>query len=114
MNPNEVADEMRRMSGLLDKAITAVREQSVEYADAENQYRMAHAKAYLAYEGPAHARKAAADLATGDERYRAHLADGMRQAALEAVRSRRAQISALQSLLSAHREEAAFARTGPQ
>jgi len=35
----------------------------------------------------------------------------MRSAATEAVRSRRGQISALQSLLNAHRAEAEFART---
>lgn len=112
MTPN-IADEMFRLSGLLDKAITALREQAVEYADAENEYRMAHAKAYVETVGPAHMRKANADLATPDERRRAHLADGMRQAALEAVRSRRAQISACQSLLNADKAEAEFARTGP-
>ena len=113
MNPLEAADEMHRLSGLLDKALKVLREQAREYAEAEDAYRMAHARAYVAHDGPAHERKAVADLATSEERQRAHLADGMRQAALEAVRSRRAQISALQSLLNAHREEAAFARTAP-
>jgi hypothetical protein len=38
----------------------------------------------------------------------------MRQAALEAVRSRRAQVSMTQTLLNADREEMAFSRTGPE
>lgn len=112
MTPLEAADEMRRLSMLLDAALEYLKEQTREYAVAEDGYRMAHATAYLAADGPAHERKARADSKTSKERQRAHLADGMRQAALEAVRSRRAQISALQSLLTAHRAEAEFARTG--
>jgi len=41
------------------------------------------------------------------------LAAALEKSALEAVRSRRQQLSALQSLLAASREEAAFVRTGP-
>lgn len=114
MTPADAAEEMARLSVLLDKGIAALRSQAEEYATAEDVYRMAHAKAYLAAEGAAHLRKAEADLQTSQERQRAHLADGMRQAALEAVRSRRAQISALQSLLAAHKAEAEFAGTGPR
>jgi hypothetical protein len=50
----------------------------------------------------------------GDLRHRRDLADGQRLAALEACRSRRTQLSALQSLLAAHKSEADFARTGPR
>lgn len=112
MTPLEAADEMRRLSTLLDAALEYLKDQTKEYAVAEDGYRMAHATAYLAADGPVNERKARADSKTSKERQRAHLADGMRQAALEAVRSRRAQISALQSLLNAHRAEAEFAKTG--
>lgn len=121
MTPLEAAEEMRRLSGLLDKGIDALRRESRHYAEAEDAYRMAHATAYVAADGPAHLRKARADLATSAERVatsaervESHLADGMRQAALEAVRSRRAQVSAVQSLLNAYRAEAEFAATGPR
>jgi hypothetical protein len=113
VNPTEAGAEMARLSELLDKALRVLREQASEFALAEDAYRMAHAKAYMAHAGPVHERKAAADLVTSAERQRSHLADGMRQAALEAVRSRRAQISALQSLLAADRAEAEFVRTAP-
>jgi hypothetical protein len=112
VNPAEIGEEMRRHSKQLDKGVAALREQAHEYAESENEYRLAHARAYLAHEGPAHERKAAADLATGEERYRAHLADGMKVAALEAVRSRRAQLSALQSMMNANREELGAMRYG--
>jgi hypothetical protein len=107
----EFTAEFHRLSKLLDQGLRALREAAHEAASSEDVYRMAHAKAYLSHDGPQHERKAAADLATSAERQRAHLADGMRQAALEAVRSRRAQVSALQSLLAAERAEAEFART---
>lgn len=109
--PQDALDEMRRLSTLLDDALSFLRRQTTEYAQAEDAYRMARAKAYLESAGTVDERKSRADLATSEQRQRAHLADGMRQAALEAVRSRRAQISALQSLLNAHRAEAEFART---
>lgn len=114
MTPEAAGDEMRRLAGLLDAALAFLRDQTVEYAESEDVYRMARAKAYLEASGTVDERKATADLATSVERRRAHLADGMRQAAIEAVRSRRAQISALQSLLNAHRAEAEFTRTGGQ
>jgi hypothetical protein len=110
----DAAAEVDRLSRLLDQGLAALRAHSAEFAVAEDAYRLAHARAYMSHDGPAHERKAAADLATSAERQRAHLADGMRQAALEAVRSRRAQISAVQSLLAADRTEAEFARTGPR
>jgi hypothetical protein len=111
MTPAEAAEEMRRLSRLLDSGLQALRDQAKEYAEAEDAYRMARATAYLTSTGTVDERKAHADLATSEERRRAHLADGMRSAATEAVRSRRGQISALQSLLNAHRAEAEFART---
>lgn len=112
MTPAEAGAEMRRLSDLLDSGLRMLREQAKEYAEAEDAYRMAAATVYLTTEGTVAERKARTDLATSKERQRAHLADGMRSAATEAVRARRAQISALQSLLNAHRAEAEFARTG--
>jgi hypothetical protein len=109
----ELADEMQRLSGLLDKALTALRNQAHEYASKEQEYRKAKAAAWLTVaQGTVPEREAAVNAATADERYQRDLADGMRQAALEAVRSRRTQISALQSLLAGHRAEAEFVRTG--
>lgn len=105
---------MHRLSGLLDDALAFLKRQTADYAEAEDAYRMARARAYLESAGTVDERKSAADLATSEQRQRAHLTDGMRQAALEAVRSRRAQISALQSLLNAYRAEAELAGTGPE
>ena len=112
MTPRQFMDELLRLSRLLDSGLQALRDQATEYADAESDYRQAKARAWLqAPDGTVPEREAWCNGHTAVERRRRDLADGMRQAALEAVRSRRGQISALQSLMNAHRAEAEFDRT---
>lgn len=114
MSLDTIEDEIAKYSRLIDQGIAALRDQAMEMAQAEREYRKAKALAYVQLtEGTAAAREAAVQGMTADLRYQRDLADGLRQAALEAVRSRRTQISALQSLLNAHKSEAEFARTGP-
>lgn len=58
-------------------------------------------------------REAYVDGLTADARFRRDLADNMRRVGMEAVHSRRAQISLLQSLATAYRAEAEYTRTSP-
>lgn len=110
----EIAEDMARLSRLLDQGLAALRDQARELAEAEKDYRHAKAQAWLvAPEGTVPEREAWVNGQTADLRYRRDLADGLRSAALEAVRSRRAQVSAKQSELAAYRAEAEFAMTGP-
>lgn len=111
---------MRRLSDLLDKGLEALRSYAREYAAAEAAYRKSKAEHWITTprirDGEkitVFDRQAQVDAATADLRMVRDLAQDMRQAALEAVRSRRAQLSALQSLLAAERAEAEFARTAP-
>lgn len=125
MHLTEVPDEMKRLSRLIDGGIEALREQSRELADAENAYRKSKAQAWLKCPTDEHGvkagdrewtaarREAWVDAETADLRRARDIAEGMRQAALEAVRARRTQVSALQSLLAADRAEAEFSRTSP-
>lgn len=120
----ETAAEVRRLSSLIDGGVTALREESHNLAQAENTYRKAKAEAWVRCptdesgvkagdrEWTAARREAWVDAETADLRMARDVAEGMRQAALEAVRARRAQLSAIQSLLAADRAEAEFARTG--
>ena len=124
MNPAEAATEMRRLSRLIDAGIEAMREQSVALAQAENAYRKAKAEAWVRCpnddpgtkagerEWTAARREAWVNGQTADLRQQRDLADAMRQAALEAVRARRAQLSAWQTLVNADTAEAQFVRTG--
>jgi hypothetical protein len=106
--------EALRLSALLDKGVQALRQASLDFANAEHDYRRAKSEAYLTSEGTVGEREAQTYAVVGDLRHARDLADGLRSAALEAVRSRRTQLSAIQSLLAAHKSEADFARTGPR
>lgn len=108
-------EQLLQLSAQLNEALSRLHTRVIEYANAERDYRKARARAWV--ETPktkdtvAAQREAAVDAATADERRDRDIADGLRQAELEAVRSRRAQISALQTLMNGYRAEAEFVRT---
>lgn len=106
--------EVERLSRLIDKGVDALRETAQELAQAEHDYRLARAMAWPKTDGTAKEREDNVNALTAPERKRRDLAEGLRAAALEALRSRRQQLSAVQTLANADREEAAFARTGPR
>ena len=111
MDLEHLTAEAWRLSQLLDKGIAALRDAGVAYADAEHQYRSAKAMAYLETEsGTVAEREANVYAIMGEHRRTRDLADGQKVAALEAVRSRCAQLSALQTLIAAHRAEVELAR----
>ncbi len=106
--------EMIRLSRKLDDGVVALLEYAKEYALAEDRYRAAKATAYLGQaEGTVDYRKAKVDQLCSKERRARNLAEAMKLAALEAVRSRRQQLSAMQSAFAAHRAEAEMAHYGP-
>lgn len=106
-----LSQEARRLSGLIDKGVIALHEAAQSVAHAEHAYRQAKAKAWLEAEGDlAREREAAVDALTADLRLARDLSEGARQAAIEALRSRRQQLSALQSILHATRSEMEMAR----
>ena len=100
------AEELERGQSLLERAVK-------EYAESERLYKMGRSTAYVATSGTVAEREAATDQSVSTLRYEAHLKEGMKVAALEAVRNRRAVLSALQTLANLSKSEADFARTGP-
>lgn len=106
--------EVERLSRLIDQGVTALREQAATLAQAEHDYRLARAMAWPKTDGTAKEREDQVNALTAPDRLRRDLAEGQRAAALEALRSRRQQLSAVQTLSNADREEAAFVRTGPR
>lgn len=116
MNLSDLITEAARLSRLIDAGIEAMRENSKQLAEAERQYRKAKAQAWLTLSRDATVpeRTAVINGETADLRYQRDLAEGMRQAALEAVRARRTQVSVLQTMAKADQAEAEFARTGPR
>ena len=109
-----MAAEFERLSGLLTEGLSAMRNLAQELAEAENAYRKARAVAWMHATGTAKEKEDQVNAATADQRQTRDFAEYMRVAAIESVRSRRTQLSSLQTLLNAHRAEAEFARTGPQ
>jgi hypothetical protein len=111
VNLVEATEEVKRLNRLIDSGVEAMRDQAREYSEAENEYRKNKAQAWLqAPEGTVPERQAWVDGQCAKDRARRDLADGLRQAALEAVRSRRAQLDAIRSLLSAEKAEMELAR----
>lgn len=114
MTPAEMASEGRRLSKQLDGALGLLKEQIVAAAEAERDYRKAKAQAWVtAPDDTAKAKEAWVDGSTADLRHTRDIAEGMVRACHQAIRSRQQQISLLQSVASAHKAEAEFARTGP-
>lgn len=112
----ELSDELLRLRGLLDQANTAVRDRGRQLATKEKDYREERALAWL-HTSPgatAEQRKDEVNAATADERYIRDLADSDRQAALEAVRNYRTQVSAVQTIAGLERSLADFDRTTPE
>ncbi|MBW3663535.1 MAG: hypothetical protein KY469_10585 [Actinobacteria bacterium] len=108
----ELMAEGSRLSGLLDAGLDVLRASARECAEA---YRKAKSQAWLrAPEGTVPERQAWVDAQVADERDARDLAEGMRQAALESVRSRRQQVSLLQTVANAHRAEAEFVAKAPE
>lgn len=109
ITPQMLQTEMIRLSSEIDQAHASLVSLSHEWAEAENAYRLAKAVAFLASSGTVGERQAYCDKATSSERLRAHKAEALKVAALENVRNRRAQLSALQSVAHAVRSEVEMA-----
>ena len=105
----------RQYSRQLDEALDDLRHQVAAASEAERQYRLTQGTLILeAPSGTVDQKRAWLNAECADARYLRDLADGLKQAAVETVRSRRTQLSYVQSRLANEREEAALARTGPQ
>lgn len=108
---SEAISEARRLSALIDAGVEALRTAAQEEANAEHDYRLAKARAWVTVAGElAKEREAFVDAETADARRLRDLSAGKREAARQALRAREAQLSALQSLLSASRTEMNLAR----
>lgn len=113
MTAENLMQEMWRLSAEIELGLDHLRQASHAYAVNEHEYRQARAHAWMRTHGTVSDREAQVEVRCGDQRHERDLADNLRTAAMEVLRSRRAQLSALQSLMGAMRAEAEFVRTGP-
>jgi hypothetical protein len=111
----ELNAAMRQTASALLDANRSLRLWSRDYAKRHSTFKKRHAQCRLASERKTDdQRKAEADYETADELLRSDLADGMRQAELERVRSLRAILSSLQTEANGNKEEMKYYGTGPQ
>jgi len=100
----EISAEIRRISERLDYQVGEIAKRSRNAAQAEVDYKLAHAKAILVAEGGTVAEREARALLECAESYALHKGnDAVLLAAQEAGRSLRAQIDALRTLSAAQR-----------
>lgn len=100
--------------GELDEAQKQLHNALHSEANMEHIYRQERRKAFISAEaGTVDERNAEVDATCADARRERDRATGDAKAALEAVRNKRQSLSALQSIANSVREEAAFARVGP-
>jgi hypothetical protein len=110
----DLARQGREARKLFEDAFLYHEAKVEEAAASEREYRKARAKAHVqAPRGTVDTTKAWVDAETADLRYLRDLAAGQVRGALELVRQRRQELTFLQTQANASKEEAAFARTGP-
>jgi hypothetical protein len=110
--PSDLVEMRLEASRALDEAQAELIRATREDAAADRRYRQSKSNAYLASSGTVGEREATVNKTAGEEGYAAHLAEGLAKAALENVRNKRGQLSALQSIAGAVKAEAELARVG--
>jgi hypothetical protein len=68
LNPEDIEQQIREIANHITRGVPIVTERHAEFATAAHLYDLAYARAYMAYEGPSHAKRYAAELATENER----------------------------------------------
>src|SRR5262245_15105781 len=114
MNAHDLAAAMISAKTDLDQALIDHRQAVLDWTQADQVMRIAKATAFLASSGTVGERNAYMDKATAGEQAKAEMLKGWAVNALEAIRSRRQVLSALQSLAAAQRAEAELARYEPR
>lgn len=108
LTPDNLADVLISTTSELDAAQEEHKKASLLWVNAENAYRMAKAKAFLYAPEEfktVDAKKMHVDIVCEQDRIRAHTAEAVRDSALEALRTLRAQLNAFQTVASLMKTE---------
>jgi hypothetical protein len=98
LNQAQVEAEILRLSNLAERATTALAKRARVAAEADADYKCAHAKAFLEADGTVGEREARAALATQVQYRDRKIAEALLMGAQEAGRNYRAQLDALRSI----------------
>ncbi|WP_336818946.1 hypothetical protein [Gordonia sp. MMO-8] len=98
MNPVDIESAIRGISNRIAKGVKVCSDRHKEFLAADRAYDQSFAAAYMAYEGAAHAKKYAAELATEKEREDRDLKDAAYRYAERQHRALQDELRAMQSV----------------
>lgn len=112
LNPTDVEQAIRTVAERISHAVIECSNAYAEFKQSEFAHDQAFARAYMAYDGPAHARKYAATLATAGEREAMDVADVRYKRYERQARALDTELRAYQSIGASVRQMYATAGTG--
>lgn len=98
VNPAEVENAIRACSNEIGRGVRILSARLAAFREAERVYDLEFAKAYLKYEGPAHSKKYAAEVATSELRKARDDAEGVYRHAERAAKALETELSAWQTI----------------
>jgi hypothetical protein len=105
-HPANIEAEIRRLSDQAEPLVTKLARQSREAGEAEAEYRVAYATAFLNADGPMAMREQIARLASAKELLRRNITAALADTTKEAGRMLRSQLDALRSINANARQAA--------
>lgn len=98
LNPVTIEAHIREISNRIAKSAAVCDERYRAFLTADREYDQANARAYMAYDGPQHAKKPAAELATEQERTARDIADASYKYADRLAKALESELRAFQSI----------------
>jgi len=111
-NPAQIEEKIREVSNRIAGSVSECNNTYTVYLHADHNYDVAFAQAYLNTDGPAHAKRYAAELATQTERHNRDVADAAYRYADRRARALQDELRALQSVGASIRSMYAVAGRG--
>lgn len=99
VNPVDVERAIMAVSNDIAKGVRLVSDALETFKTAGREYDLAYARAFMAYQGPAHSKRYAADLATSKERQAMDVAEVAYKYAASRAKALEAELSANQSVM---------------
>ena len=112
LNPAQIEASIRDTANRIADGVKVCDERYRAYREAEQRYDVAYAKAFLDYDGPAHSKRYAAELATQTERHDRDVADAAYRYADRTAKALDSELRAMQSVGASIRAMYGAAGTG--
>jgi hypothetical protein len=98
LNPVNIEQRIRDISNRIANSASVCNDRYVAFLTADREYDQAFASAYMTYDGPQHAKKPAAELATLNERTARDVADAAYKYADRLAKALESELRAYQSI----------------